>query len=142
MSDKIAVVTSGLGNKRPDNIIRDLEKRGYTVQWYGYNNLGVLPPVEEIDLALGHSAGATRVELEYGNNTSGVRVISLDSPTRFGDDNVVDYYSNVFDPISVIGMFVNPFKSTTGNFLQVEWNPHDKNSAYSQVDWSEGDAHG
>lgn len=131
----IAVVVSGLGDNRPNAIIRDLESRGYVVQYFTWHNLGSLPPVENIALAIGHSAGATRVELEYGTNKSDVRVISLDSPTRHGDPSVVEYHSNILDPVSALGSLINPGKG--GGFINLAANPHNKNDAYKQVEWNE-----
>lgn len=131
----IAVVVSGLGDNRPNEIIRDLESRGYVVQYFTWHNLGSLPPVENIALAIGHSAGATRVELEYGTNKSDVRVISLDSPTRHGDPSVVEYHSNILDPVSALGSLINPGKG--GGFVNLSSNPHNKNDAYKQVEWNE-----
>ncbi len=134
---KVAVVVSGLGDNRPNDIIRDLEARGFIVKYFTWWNLGALPPVEEIDLAIGHSAGAARVELEYGTNKSNARVISLDSPTRFGNPDIVEYFSNTLDPVSQMGIFLDTGRVGKGEFTNLSSNPHNKNDAYKQVEWNE-----
>ncbi len=126
---KLAVVVSGLGDKRPNQIIRDLEDSGYRVEYYTWHELRALPPAKNVDLAVGHSAGATRVELEYGNTNT--QVVSLSSPSRLTASNI-KHSSNVFDPIGMIGRIINPMQFG-GDFAELSLNPHDKNDAWDNI---------
>ncbi len=127
---KRAIVVSGLASNENEmqEIIDDLESKGYIVEYFPYRHLKSLPDLKSGDVVIGHSAGATRVELEY--QKSDARVISLDSPSRIGDG---EFYSNVLDPVSIIGFIMNPASAAKGSFIKLAWNPHDKNSAYAQV---------
>lgn len=124
----VAVVVSGVAGERPTEIINDLEKAGYSVQYFKYNQLDSLPDAQYVSLAVGHSAGATRVELAYGG--SSVSVVALSSPSRIKADNI-SHFSNKVDPVGMMGMH-NPFGDKSGQFMDLtKVNVHDKNVAWN-----------
>ncbi len=132
MGDKgLAVVVSGLfsGQDKVQNIIDDLEAAGYEVKYFPYNHLGRLPESHKVALAVGHSAGATRVEFEYGNSRTDV--VALSSPTRTRAGNIT-HSANIADPVSWLGRALNPFTAVRG-FIDLSGNPHSDDDAWDNV---------
>ncbi len=128
-SKPLAVVVSGVGSNKGEmkNIIEDLEEMGFKVEHYRWNYLGRLPPAESVKVAVGHSAGGSRVEVEYGN--SSVQVMSLSSPTNLKGGNI-QHSANRLDPIS----HLNPLNAgKTGQFTKLELNPHSKDTAWDKL---------
>ncbi len=90
----------------------------------------------DVQVVIGHSMGASRAVAEFGN--SDIPVFALDSPTRFGNHDNVRYIGNLADPVSLLGMVMDPIDAIMGlfngdTFLDLSFNPHDKNKAWDQI---------
>ena len=131
---KKAVVFSGLGDRRPNSIIRDLERDGFEVTYMEWDAMHKAP--RDVDLVVGHSAGSARAIAEFGG--SDIPVLALSSPVRVGQFDNVRYSSNLADPVSILGMVLDPISAIediiSGDiFFDVQGNPHDKNEAWENV---------
>lgn len=139
---KTAVVFSGLGDNRPNTIIRDLQRDGYRVVYMEWNEMSLAP--RDVDLVIGHSAGSARAIAEFGG--SDIPILALSSPVRSQQFDNVRYSSNLADPVSVFGMLLDPIHAIedilNGDvFFDPVGNPHDKNEAWDNVkgDYLEND---
>lgn len=107
---KRALIILGLGstftrNPRAYAYENELKSQGYEVEVILYHEaLSTRQKNTHYDLVIGHSAGATRAELEFGN-VEGTEVVSIASPTRFGGNNI-RYAGNAGDPVSVLGVIM------------------------------------
>ncbi len=119
---KVALVISGLGSNRPNGIIAQLEEMGYHVQYARYYTRG-LPPAENLDLVVGHSAGGTRAQIEYGDTS--VRVVSLNAPTRSSAENVTNV-QNALDVVSLGSLLIHQEADFVGGA-----GSHDKNESFA-----------
>ncbi len=136
MSEKPkALVISGLGDNRPNQIISDIEEMGYQVEYITYHDPDF--SYEDLSLVVGHSAGAARAVTQYAGTD--IPVFALSSPARSGvfrDDSNVVYSQNAVDPVGIVGSLLsgdfNPFNNQ-GTFLSLSGNPHDKNEAWDHV---------
>lgn len=125
-----ALFVSGLfSSSKGGGIKTDLESKGYEVDslnWYDE-----LPPAENYDLIVGHSAGATAVELEYGG--SGTQVLSLSSPTGYNSDNI-SHSQNALDPVtySTVTGVLNVIKGLFTGETHFGTKGHSATEAYNQ----------
>ncbi len=120
----IAVVVSGLGNKRPGNIISDLEEMGYTIIYQKWNQTH---EIAEGDIYVGHSAGSARLIAE--KTKTGKTIIALSSPVSSKSKNVHEF-QNVLDPVGLLQM-LNPLAERQGDFIAFG-NVHSKNDAWKR----------
>lgn len=125
-----ALFVSGLfSNSQGGGIKTDLEKQGFEVDSLEWHE--DMPPAENYDIIIGHSAGATVVELEYGG--SGTQVLSLSSPTGFTADNI-NHSQNALDPVnySTLSGVVNVIKGIFTGDTFFSLKGHSATEAYNQ----------
>lgn len=118
----VALVYSGLGDNRPDKIIRELEEMGYEVVWVNWD----APKYQgDVALVVGHSAGATQAVKHWGG--SGITVIALAPPVRHRTNKYdnVHYFGSLQDPVTWIGIFTG--FNAEGSYS--DWNEFNQEGA-------------
>lgn len=122
----VALVYSGLGDNEPHMIVRDLQNMGFEVIHLAYKSA---PYVGTPDLVVGFSAGGARAVIEYGGSDIPVKVLS--SPVRFNVFSNVQYYGNILDPVTILGVILSG--NTDGLFLDLQGNPHSSEQAWERA---------
>lgn len=124
-----AIVVLGLNNrdeKGARKVKKDLEDLGYQVRVYHWYD--TLPPADEVDVAVGHSAGAVAVSRKYSGNDN-VTVIGLNSPVHLGSKNEnTKFFDNGNDPTSWLADTLDLFSNLEVNIRagKIGWSAHDK----------------
>lgn len=105
------LVIRGLGStfdddpKAPAQLYREYPE--YEIDVINYRQQ-IPRPKSDYSIVVGHSAGATRSEMEFGG-MSNVTVISMASPTRMTGGNI-HQVTNPLDPVSVLGGVLSAFR--------------------------------
>ncbi len=124
-----ALYIKGVAGEDPTHIKARLEAMGYTVEVVSFLDLNL---DHDVQLVVGHSAGAARAAEEFGG--SDIQVVALNSPYRPPHNNII-YSQDARDPLNTIAIAFNPFQAQFGQgFIGTGIHVHDKDQSWDAIE--------